>query len=108
MATATSKRKRKARVQTAAPLVPEPGDMDSSLERIVARPDGYHWIALDGKQEFGPFETIEAAQASMEAAPLAGAETLHDAERDIGIADWIDTETGEPAEGQSPPHLDEE
>jgi len=33
---------------------------------------------------------------------------LHEAESDIGIADWIDPQTGEPAEGQSPPHLEEE
>lgn len=26
----------------------------------------------------------------------------------IGIADWIDAETGEPAEGESPPHLQED
>jgi hypothetical protein len=40
-------------------------------------------------------------------APLPG-ETLQEAEDEIGIADWIDPETGEPAEGQSPPRLDEE
>jgi hypothetical protein len=36
------------------------------------------------------------------------AETLPDLEREIGISDWIDPQTGEPAEGQSPPHLEEE
>lgn len=35
-------------------------------------------------------------------------ETLPELEREIGMADWIDPLTGEPAEGQSPPHLDEE
>ena len=35
-------------------------------------------------------------------------ETLPELEREIGIADWIDPLTGEPAEGQSPPHLEEE
>ncbi len=34
--------------------------------------------------------------------------TLPEMEREIGIADWLDPETGEPAEGQSPPHLDAE
>jgi hypothetical protein len=33
-------------------------------------------------------------------------ETLPEMEREIGMADWIDLETGEPAEGLSPPHLD--
>ena len=81
---------------------------DDDEGRIVERPDGYHWIALDSQQEFGPFETAELAQADMDAAdenaPEPG-QTLQEAERDIGIADWIDPETGEPAEGQSPPHL---
>jgi len=35
-------------------------------------------------------------------------ETLPELEREIGMADWIDPLTGEPAEGQSPPHLEEE
>lgn len=84
---------------------------DSRLEQIMVRPDGYYWQALDGKQEFGPFESLELALADMEAAdeqtPVPG-ETLQEAEDEIGIADWIDPETGEPAEGRSPPRLDEE
>jgi hypothetical protein len=80
--------------------------------RIVQRPDGFHWIALDGRQEFGPFETAELARANMidaadEFAPEPG-EALQEAESEIGIADWIDPETGEPAEGPSPPHLEQE
>lgn len=35
-------------------------------------------------------------------------ESLPELEREIGIADWIDPQTGEPAEGQSPPHLNAE
>ena len=35
------------------------------------------------------------------------AETLEEAESELGINDWIDPETGELAEGQSPPHLEE-
>jgi len=35
-------------------------------------------------------------------------DTLPELEREIGIADWLDPNTGEPAEGQSPPHLDGE
>ena len=78
--------------------------------RVVARPDGFHWTTLDGKQEFGPFESTEAAQADMdadadEADVDAPSEALSEVEREIGIADWIDAETGEPAEGQSAPHL---
>ena len=81
--------------------------------QVVTRPDGYHWTTLDGIQEFGPFETFEAARADMDADAAdevdvdAPSEALLEVEREIGISDWIDAETGEPAEGQSPPHLDE-
>jgi hypothetical protein len=34
------------------------------------------------------------------------AETLREAEEEIGIANWMDPDTGEPAEEQ-PPHLAE-
>lgn len=77
---------------------------------IVEHPDGFHWIAPDGRQQFGPFESFELARADRdrfnEQAPTPG-ETLQEAEREIGISGWIDPETGEPAEGQSPPYLDE-
>lgn len=96
--------------QPAAPA--EPGADVAGDERIVMRPDGYHWLASEGRQEFGPFETLEEARAAMalgaEVAETAPDELLHEAESDIGIADWIDPQTGEPAEGQSPPHLEEE
>jgi len=83
---------------------------DSLVENIMLRPDGYYWQAPDGKQDFGPFESIEMAMADMgatdEQAPEPG-ETLQEAEDEIGIAGWIDPETGELAEGQSPPRLEE-
>jgi hypothetical protein len=75
---------------------------------LVRRPDGWYWLAPGGHQEFGPFETAQLAHADREGnsddAPAEG-ETIGEAEAEIGIADWIDAETGEPAEGQSRPHL---
>lgn len=86
----------------------------SSGERagqVLARPDGYYWRAARDSQEFGPFATREEALADMlvadDEAPAPG-ESLREAESELGIADWIDPETGEPAEGLSPPHLDGE
>lgn len=83
--------------------------VDGGDGQIIARPDGYYWQAPDGKQEFGPFETLELAQAdrerSDEEAPEPG-ETLQEAEDEIGIASWIDPETGEPAEGLSIPRFE--
>jgi hypothetical protein len=82
----------------------------TGLDTIVERPDGYYWVGPDGDAEFGPFEDRLAARADRdrynEEAPSEG-ETVQEAELEIGIADWIDAETGEPAEGQSPPHLEE-
>ena len=40
-------------------------------------------------------------------APEPG-ETLEEAEQELGVNAWIDSDTGEPAEGQSPPHPDED
>lgn len=76
---------------------------------IIERPDGYYWQAPDGRAEVGPFESYETAQADRDAVGDErpdSSETLREAEGDIGINEWIDAETGEPAEGQSPPHLE--
>ena len=93
-------------------IIDEDRFVRDDLQSIVLRPDGYYWLAPDGNQEFGPFASLELAQADMAAGDdevhsLVG-ETLQEAENEIGIAEWIDPETGLPAEGQSPPHLDEE
>ena len=78
---------------------------------IMLRPDGYHWQSPDGKNEFGPFDSVEAALADMESAGEESAEpgeSLQEAEDELGVADWIDPDTGELAEGQSTPHLSDE
>jgi len=77
---------------------------------VVERPDGWYWAAPDGHQEFGPFDSRAGARADRDRyseEALSEGETVQEAEREIGIADWIDAETGQPAEGQSPPHLEE-
>lgn len=104
---------RKAQITQAAsePAVEEDERSDDGLdESITLRPDGYYWQAPDGKQDIGPFESMELALADMEAAgdeTQEPGETLQEAEDEIGISDWIDPETGEPAEGQSHPRLQE-
>lgn len=71
------------------------------LGRIVERPDGLHWIAAGGQQEFGPFQTVEEALAAMseeaDESPEPG-ETLAEAEQELGITDWLDPDTGALAE----------
>ena len=94
----------------AAAIAARPGLVDDTPP-IVSHPDGWYWIAPDGHQQFGPFETYEMARVDRDAwdeeSPSPGP-TLQEAEDEIGIASWIDPETGEPAEGASPPHLDAE
>jgi hypothetical protein len=76
---------------------------------VVHRPDGYYWQAADGTHEIGPFATMEEALSEMEAADEAEpGESLEEAEDELGIADWIDPDTGEPAEGLSTPRLHDE
>jgi len=83
----------------------------ASLEEaapIVEHPDGFYWVAPGGRQQFGPFASAEAARAdrdmSNEEAPAPGS-SLREAEDEIGISDWIDPDTGEPAEGRTIPRL---
>ncbi len=84
-------------------IVPEtPPDYDQT--RIIERPDGFYWQSLDGK-ESGPFPTLLAAVQDMQYrgdAELEADDSVDEAEKDIGIADWIDPDTGEPAEGGVP------
>lgn len=94
------------------PRMPPPADStDESTPRIVERPDGYYWIAGDGIAEVGPFDSYELAEADRDSAGEDGpepGENLSEAEGEIGMNDWLDRETGEPAEGQSPPRLADE
>jgi hypothetical protein len=105
----TSRAPRPLRRRGAAKVIAESTPADEAA--IVERPDGWYWTAPDGHQEFGPFATRSQARSDRdrysEEAPSEG-ETVQEAEREIGIGDWIDAETGAPAEGQSPPHLQED
>jgi hypothetical protein len=84
-------------------VIPEtPPDYDAT--RIIERPDGFYWQARDGVEQFGPFSTLLEAVQDMgytdEDTSYEPGESLADAESELGIADWIETETGLPAEEQ--------
>lgn len=84
--------------------IPEtPPDYD--LTRIVERPDGVYWQDKESGREYGPFatllEAVQDMQADGEAASEPG-ETLEEAEGEIGIADYLDPDTGQPAEDGTP------
>ncbi|HEY0917894.1 hypothetical protein [Devosia sp.] len=87
------------------PVIPQtPPNYDST--RIIARPDGFYWQDKETGKEFGPFATLLEAVADMEAAGAESevevGETIAEAEDEVGIADWIDPETGLPAEDSVP------
>jgi hypothetical protein len=82
---------------------------DFDRTRIIERPDGFYWQAQDTGREYGPFATLVEAAADMQAAEDTGyepGESLAEAEAEIGIAEWIDAETGTPAE-ESVPRIEE-
>ena len=69
--------------------------------RILERPDGFYWQSKSTGEEFGPFASLNAAIDDIASGgddELETGETLAEAEAEIGIADWIDPDTGVPAE----------
>ena len=90
-------------------IIPQtPPEYDST--RIVERPDGFYWQPKKGNgREYGPFATLLEAVQDMQSADQGGdsgapepGETVEEAEAEIGIANWIDPETGAPAEEERP------
>lgn len=80
-------------------------------EPIVERTDGFYWQdAVDGKF-YGPFSSRDAALQDLLNEDVEGefeeGETLEDAESEIGISNWIDPDTGLPAEEVTPRLSDE-
>jgi hypothetical protein len=90
-------------------IIPEtPAEYDHT--RIIERPDGFYWLDEEAKEEYGPFTTLMDAVKDMEYSADSDyepAESLMEAEEEIGIADWIDPDTGLPAE-ESLTHLNDQ
>lgn len=83
--------------------------------RVLERPDGFYWESKATKGPRGPFETRAEAEADMlaDGAAAEGVEpadleegTLQEAESELGISDWIDPDTGGPAEDHIP-HIED-
>jgi hypothetical protein len=83
----------------------EPPPLD---ERLIERPDGFYWESKADGAAHGPFATRAEAEADMIAGGAAPAddvddgESLHEAESELGINEWIDPDTGGPAEDNVP------
>jgi hypothetical protein len=69
--------------------------------RIIERPDGFFWLDPESDKMFGPFDTLAQAVEDMEynaESNYEPDETIEEAERELGLANWVDTDTGELAE----------
>lgn len=74
---------------------------DYDKTRIVERPDGFFWLDKDNGQLYGPFDTLLEAVQDMEyqaESDYEPAETLEEVEEELGLAGWVDADTGELAE----------
>jgi len=90
------------------PIPQTPADYDRT--RVIERPDGFYWQDKLSDELYGPFPTLLEAVQDMQDQVDTGygeGESLGEAEAEIGIADWTDPETGQPAEGLRP-HLSDE
>ena len=81
-------------------VIPETSP-DYDTTRVIERPDGFYWKTKGRAREYGPFPTLAEALQDMELLDEESqepGESVQEAEAEIGISDWIDPETGEPAE----------
>ncbi len=73
--------------------------------RVIERPDGFYWERAKGNLA-GPYATLAEAEADMLADGAAEEvevpESLQEAESELGISEWIDPDTGGPAEDNVP------
>ena len=89
--------KEEALVKEAAPLA----------GRVIERPDGFYWEAKKGDSR-GPFASRAEAEADMLADGAAEEDevevpgALQEAESELGVSEWIDPDTGGPAEDHIP------
>jgi hypothetical protein len=95
--------KKSAKVREA--IVPEeekPAPVEEPTGRIVERPGGFYWQEKAGGEEYGPFATRAEAEADMQSDGGGEPEAVQEAESELGINEWIDPETGVPAEEHGP------
>jgi hypothetical protein len=88
-------------------IIPAAAEYDRT--RVIERPDGFYWQEQSGGKEFGPFATLLEAAEDMEYnddSDYEPGETLAQAEDELGISDWIDPDTGQPAE-EGAPHIED-
>jgi hypothetical protein len=73
--------------------------------RLIERPDGVYWRASGSTREYGPFTTLAEATADAEGREdptFQATDSVAEAEAEVGISEWIDPDTGVPAEESVP------
>ena len=82
-----------------------PAAADKERGQLIERPDGFYWQDEQSGRLYGPFATLLEAEQDMQYnidSDFEEGETVEEAEAEIGIADWTDPDTGEPAEEELP------
>ena len=80
---------------------------EATQEPILKRPDGFYWQQQNGELR-GPFVTRGEAEADrlaggvVEEQDFEAGESLQEAESELGVSEWIDPDTGGPAEDNIP------
>jgi len=105
-AAGSKKRKQSARAAE-APLKQK--ESTPLAGRVIERADGFYWDSAAKKGETrGPFATLAEAEADMlsdggaEGEDPEAPQGLQEAESELGISEWIDPDTGGPAEDHVP------
>ena len=103
-------RRKKPEVVKPPEPIDEPVVDQPVAAHVIKRPDGYYWESK-GQEPRGPFATRAEAEADLLAGgptdePLEAEDGLQEAESELGINDWIDPDTGGPAEDHIP-HIED-
>src|SRR5262245_39690786 len=73
--------------------------------QFIERPNGVFWRTASGSTEYGPFATLAEATADAEGREdptFQATDSVAEAEAEVGISEWIDPDTGAPAEESGP------
>lgn len=98
---APERRKKPLQPRGAARVIPESPAAPVLDEGLIEHPDGWYWVAPDGRQQFGPFESCSLARADRDRASeeaVDEAESEREAEQELGVFDAIHADVDAPSE----------
>ena len=73
--------------------------------QFIERPNGVYWRSANSEAENGPFSSLGEATADAEGREdptFQATDSVAEAEAEAGISEWIDPDTGVPAEESVP------